>query len=62
MQNIKDQLNTVIKLFNNGEKQKAFEKANLLITRNDKDINFLLLKEVINNYTWNNSDGYWTYI
>ena len=30
MQNIKDQLNTVIKLFNSGEKQKAFEKINLL--------------------------------
>ena len=29
MQNIKDQLNTVVKLFNSGEKQKAFEKIKL---------------------------------
>ena len=47
MQNIKDQLKSVIKLFNNGEKQKAFEKVNLLITKNDKDINFLLLHSKI---------------
>ncbi|MDB0003038.1 tetratricopeptide repeat protein [Alphaproteobacteria bacterium] len=43
MQNIKDQLNTVVKLFNSGEKQKAFEKINLLITGNNKNINCLLL-------------------
>ena len=43
MQNIKDQLNTVVKLFNKGEKQKAFEKINILILRNKKNINFLLL-------------------
>ena len=43
MQNIKDQLSSVIKLFNNGEKQKALEKINILILRNDKNINFLLL-------------------
>ncbi|MDC0625116.1 hypothetical protein OAP76_05565 [Alphaproteobacteria bacterium] len=43
MQNIKDQLNKVVKLFNDGEKLKALEKINLLIIRNDKNINFLLL-------------------
>ena len=43
MQNIKDQLNTVIKLFNNGEKQKAFAKINLLTTGNEKNIDFLTL-------------------
>ena len=43
MQNIENQLNTVVKLFNSGEKQKAFEKINLLITKNDKNINCLLL-------------------
>jgi len=43
MQNIKDQLNTVLKLFNKGDKQKAFEKINFLVLRNNKNINFLLL-------------------
>ena len=43
MQNIKVQLNTVIKLFNNGERQKAFEKINFLIVGNGKNINCLLL-------------------
>ena len=43
MQNIKDQLNTVIKLFNNGEKQKALTKINLLKAGNEKNIAFLTL-------------------
>ena len=43
MQNIKDQLNKVIKLFNNGEKQKALEKINLLLTDNTKNIDCLSL-------------------
>ena len=43
MQNIKDQLNIVLKLFNSGEKQKAFEKINLLVSGNNKNINCLLL-------------------
>ena len=43
MQNIKVQLNKVVKLFNRGEKQKAFEKINLLVTENNKNINCLLL-------------------
>jgi tetratricopeptide (TPR) repeat protein/ADP-heptose:LPS heptosyltransferase len=47
MQNITDQLNTVLKLFNRGEKQKAFEKINLLILENDKNINCLLLHSKI---------------
>ena len=38
MQNIKDQLNTVVKLFNSGEKQKAFEKINLLINYISKSL------------------------
>jgi hypothetical protein len=36
MQNITDQLNIVLKLFNSGEKQKAFEKINLLVSGNSK--------------------------
>ena len=47
MQNITDQLNTVLKLFNRGEKLKAFEKINLLILENDKNINCLLLHSKI---------------
>ncbi|MDC0342854.1 hypothetical protein OAN10_01265 [Alphaproteobacteria bacterium] len=43
MQNIKTQLNKVVKLFNNGEKQKAFEEINFLILENGKDLNCLLL-------------------
>ena len=43
MQNIKDQLNTVIKLFNNGEKQNALNKVNLLLQTNEKNLDFLLL-------------------
>ena len=43
MQNITDQLNIVLKLFNSGEKQKAFEKINLLVSGNNKNINCLLL-------------------
>ena len=43
MQNIKDQLISVVKLFNNGEKQKAFDKINLLLPTYEKNIDFLLL-------------------
>jgi tetratricopeptide (TPR) repeat protein len=43
MQNIKDQLNTIITLFNNGDKENAFKKINLLLPSNDKNIDFLLL-------------------
>ena len=43
MDNITDQLNIVLKLFNCGEKQKAFEKINLLVSENSKNINCLLL-------------------
>jgi tetratricopeptide (TPR) repeat protein len=43
MQNIKDQLNTIINLFNNGEKQNAFHKINLLLPGNEQNIDFLLL-------------------
>ena len=43
MQNIKDQLNTIVKLFNNGEKKNAFEKINLLLPGNEKNIDFLSL-------------------
>jgi len=43
MQNITDQLNRVLKLFNRGEKQKAFEQINLLVSGNNKNINCLLL-------------------
>ena len=38
MQNIQDQLNTIIKLFNNGEKQNALNKISLLLTTNEKNI------------------------
>src|SRR6056300_777378 len=47
MHNITNQLNTVLKLFNRGEKLKAFEKINLLILENDKNINCLLLHSKI---------------
>ncbi len=43
MQNIKDQLNTVVKLFNNGEKQKAFNEINFLVLKNGENKNCLLL-------------------
>ena len=43
MQNIKDQLNTVVKLFNNGEKQKAFKEINFLVLKNGENKNCLLL-------------------
>ena len=40
MQNIQDQLNTIIKLFNNGEKQNAFNKIDLLLQTNKKNLEF----------------------
>ena len=43
MQNIKDQLNTIVKLFNNGEKQNALKKINLLLKGDEKNIDFLSL-------------------
>ena len=43
MQNIKDQLSTIVKLFNNGEKQNAFNKIKHLLLANEKNIDFLLL-------------------
>ena len=43
MQNIQDQLNNIIKLFNNGEKQKALNKISILLTTNEKNIELLLL-------------------
>ena len=43
MQNIKDQLNSIIKLFNNGEKQIALNKISLLVPTNEKNIELLLL-------------------
>ena len=43
MQNIKDQLNIIVKLFNNGEKQNALNKIDLLLPVNEKDIDILLL-------------------
>jgi tetratricopeptide (TPR) repeat protein len=43
MQNIKDQLNIIVKLFNNGEKQNALNKIDLLLPVNEKNIDLLLL-------------------
>ncbi len=43
MQNIKDQLNTVIYLFNHGKKQNALNKISLLLVQNEKNIDVLLL-------------------
>ena len=43
MQNIKNQLNTIVKLFNNGQKQIALNKISLLVTTNGKNIELLLL-------------------
>ena len=43
MQNIKDQLNTIVKLFNNGEKQIALNKLSLLLPSNKKNIELLLM-------------------
>ena len=43
MQNIKDQLNTIVKQFNNGEKQIALNKISLLLQTNKKNIELLLL-------------------
>ena len=42
MQNINDQLNTIVNLFNNGEKQKALNEINVLLS-NNKNIDLLLL-------------------
>ena len=43
MQNIKDQLNTIVKLFNSGEKQIALNKISLLLQTNQKNIELFLL-------------------
>ena len=43
MQNINDQLNTIVNLFNNGEKQKALNEINVLLSNNKKNIDLLLL-------------------
>ena len=43
MQNINDQLNTIVNLFNNGEKQKALNEINILLSNNNKNIDLLLL-------------------
>ena len=43
MQNIQDQLNSVIHLFNHGEKQNALNKISLLLNQNEKNIDVLLL-------------------
>ena len=43
MQKIKNQLDEIIKLFNNGEKRDAFNKINLLLPTNEKNIDFLLI-------------------
>ncbi|MDB4860158.1 hypothetical protein OAI01_01205 [Alphaproteobacteria bacterium] len=43
MQNIKDQLNTILELFNNGEKQIALNKISLLVPTNKKNIELLLM-------------------
>ena len=43
MQNIKDQLNNIVKLFNKGEKQIALNKISLLIPNDEKNIELLLL-------------------
>ena len=43
MQNINDQLNTVVKLFNNGEKQTALNKINILLSSNKKNAGLWLL-------------------
>jgi len=43
MQNIKDKLNIIVKLFNDGEKQNALNKIDLLLPINEKNIDLLLL-------------------
>ena len=43
MQKFGDKLNSIIKLFNNGEKQKALSEINLLLADNSKNIDLLLL-------------------
>ena len=43
MQNIKDQLNTIVKQFNKGEKQIALNKISLLLQTNQKNIELFLL-------------------
>ena len=47
MQNIKDQLNIIVKLFNNGEKQNALNKIDLLLSANEENIDLLLLHSKI---------------
>ena len=47
MQNIKDQLNTIVKLFNSCEKQIALNKISLLLPSNEKNIELLLLHSKI---------------
>ncbi|MDC0587185.1 hypothetical protein OAO47_00210 [bacterium] len=43
MQNIENQLNTIVKLFNNGERQNALDEINLLLPFNEKNKDILLL-------------------
>jgi tetratricopeptide (TPR) repeat protein len=47
MQNITDQLTTIVKLFNNGEKLKALNEINVLLFNNNKNIDILLLQAKI---------------
>ena len=43
MQKIKNQLNSIIKLFNSGKKQNALNKINILLATNKKNLDLLLL-------------------
>ena len=43
MKNISDKLNLVIKLFHNGEKEKALDKINLLLNSNKENIDLLFI-------------------
>ena len=46
MQNIQDQLNTIVKLFNNGQKIIALNKTSLLISTNKKNIELFLSRVI----------------
>jgi len=47
MENIKDQINIIVKLFNKGEKEIALNKIDLLLSANEENIDLLLLHSKI---------------
>ncbi len=50
MQNFKEQINSVLKLFNNGDKKEAINKLNYLLSIDEKNISLLFLQAKIYMY------------